>query len=242
MSGVTHVRLELARTVRNRRLLIFSLGLPLVLFYAVASAQRHAHTDGISFPLFFMVGMASYGALFAAVGPGARIAVDRARGWTRQLRITPLSARVYFIARVLTAYVVALPSLIMLYLAGASLGVHLSAGQYLEMTGWLVLGLAPIVVIGIILGHLLTSDSLAPAVGGVVVFFALFGGAWGRFFNAGVMSTLVKLLPSYWMVEAGHDAVHGGGWPAEAWIIVAAWTVLLIPLAALVYRWDTRRV
>jgi len=242
MTGVTHVRFELVRTVRNRRLLAFSLALPLVLFYAVASAQRHAHTDGISFPLFSMVGMAAYGALFAAVGPGARIAVDRARGWTRQLRITPLPVRTYFVARVLTAYVVALPTLIVLYLAGASLGVHLSAGQYLEMTGWLLLGLAPIVVIGIILGHLLASDALAPAVGGVVVFFALFGGAWGRFFNGGVMSTLVKLLPSYWMVEAGHDAVHGGGWPAEAWIVVAAWTVVLIPVAALVYRRDTRRV
>jgi ABC-2 type transport system permease protein len=242
MSGVTHVRFELVRTVRNRRLLVFSLALPLVLFYAVAGAQRHAHTDGISFPLFFMVGMAAYGALFAAVGPGARIAVDRARGWTRQLRITPLTVRAYFTARVLTAYVVALPSLIVLYLAGASLGVHLSAGQYLEMTGWLLLGLAPIVVIGIMLGHLLTSDALAPAVGGVVVFFALFGGAWGRFFNGGVMASLVKLLPSYWMVEAGHDAVHGGGWPAEAWIVVAAWTVVLTALAALVYRRDTRRV
>ena len=139
MSGVTHVRLEFLRTVRNRRLLVFSLALPLVLFYAVASAQRHAHTDGISFPLFFMVGMAAYGALFAAVGPGARIAVDRARGWTRQLRITPLPVRVYFIARVLSAYVVALPSLIVLYLAGTSLGVHLSAGQYLARDAAFVL-------------------------------------------------------------------------------------------------------
>jgi ABC-2 type transport system permease protein len=242
MSTVTHIRYELLRTVRNRRMLAFSLGLPLVLFYAVGSAQRHAHTDGIAFPLYFMVGMAVYGALFAAVGPGARIALDRSRGWTRQLRITPLSVRVTFLGRVLTAYIVALPSLIVLYLAGASLGVHLSVGQYLELTGWLLLGLAPIVLIGIILGHLLTSDALAPAVGGVVVFFALFGGALGRFFNGGVMSTLVRLLPSYWMVDAGHDAVHGGGWPAEAWIVITAWIVILVPLAALVYRRDTRRV
>ena len=51
MSTVTHVRYELLRTIRNRRMLAFSLGLPLVLFYAVGSAQRHAHTDGIAFPL-----------------------------------------------------------------------------------------------------------------------------------------------------------------------------------------------
>jgi len=26
------------------------------------------------------------------------------------------------------------------------------------------------------------------------------------------------------------------GWPAEAWIVVAVWTVVLIPVAALSYR------
>jgi ABC-2 type transport system permease protein len=240
MSNTTHIRYELIRAVRNRKLLGFSLVLPLVLFYAIAGAQRHAHAYGIPLPLYFMTGMAVYGALFAAVSPGARIAIDRARGWTRQLRITPLPVRSYFIGKVLTAYVVAVPSLIGLYLAGASLGVHLSATQYLEMSGLLLLGLAPIVLTGIILGHLLAGDPLAPAVGGVVVFFALFGGAWGRFFTGGVTLTLVKLLPSYWMVDAAREPVFGGSWPAQGWIVVAVWILTLVPLAVLVYRQDTR--
>lgn len=242
MRSTTHLRYELLRMVRSRRALGFSLGLPLVLYYAVASAQRHAHADGISFPLYFMTGMAAYGALFAVFASGGRIAIDRARGWTRQLRITPLPVRTYFLAKALTAYLIALPSLMLLYLAGASLGVQLSASQWLEMTGLLLVGLFPFVVMAVIVGHLMGADAVFPVSGGLVVFFALFGGAFGQFFHGGVSLTLVKLLPSYWLVSAGKSALLKSAWPAEGWIVVAVWTAVLVPLAVLVYRRDTGRV
>jgi len=53
---------------------------------------------------------------------------------------------------------------------------------------------------------------------------------------------VIKALPSYWLVQAGKTALAGGGWPAEAWIVIAVWTAVLIPLAAFVYRRDTSRV
>jgi ABC-2 type transport system permease protein len=241
VTGATHLRYEILRTVRNRRFFAVTLALPLVLFYAIASANRHARTDGISFPLYFMTGMAAYGAMFAAVSPGGRIAADRARGWTRQMRITPLRARTYFAAKVVTAYLVAIPALILLCLAGASLGVRLTAAQWLEMAGLLLVGLAPFIVMGIILGHLVAADALAPAVGGLVVLFALFGGAYGAFFNTGAMLAVVKLLPSFWLVQAGKAAIVLGRWPTEGWIVVAAWTVVLVLAASLAYRRDTGR-
>jgi ABC-2 type transport system permease protein len=242
MSSTTHVRYEVLRTLRNRRLFIVSVVLPLAVFYAVGSANRHTHTDGVSFPLYFMTGMAAYGALFAVFSPGARIAADRATGWTRQMRITPLRVPAYFAAKALTAYLIALPSLAVLYLAGTSLGVRLTATQWLEMTGLLLVGLAPFVVMGIIVGHLVKADTLPAAMGGLVVLFALFGGAFGAFFTSGAMLTAVKLLPSYWLVQAGKTALGGGSWPAEGWIVTAAWTAVLVLLAALVYRRDTSRV
>jgi ABC-2 type transport system permease protein len=52
----------------------------------------------------------------------------------------------------------------------------------------------------------------------------------------------MKALPSYWLVQAGKSTLGGGGWPAEGWIVIAAWTVVLVPLAVLVYRRDTNRV
>jgi hypothetical protein len=79
-------------------------------------------------------------------------------------------------------------------------------------------------------------------VAGPVVLFALLGGAFGRLFTGGVGLTIVKLLPSYWLVQAGKSASGGGDWPAEGWIVVAIWIVALVPLAVLAYRRDTSRV
>ena len=55
-----------------------------------------------------MVGLVSFGTMSAMLSCGARIAAERAVGWNRQLRITPLSPRAYFRAKVLTAYMMAL--------------------------------------------------------------------------------------------------------------------------------------
>src|SRR5262249_33740557 len=153
------------------------------------------------------------------------------------LRITPLRARTDVAAKVLTAYLVALPSLALLYLAGASLGVRLDAMQWLEMTGLLLAGLAPFVALGIVVGDLVPADALAPAIGGVVVLLALVGGVYGfQLATSGPMFEVMKAIPSYWLVQAGKTALGSGSWPARGWIVVAAWAAVLVPVAALAYR------
>jgi len=240
---MTHFRYEILRTMRNRVFYAITLGLPLVLFYGVASGQRHATFDGTAFPLYFMTAMAVYGAMYAVVAPGARIARDRSRGWLRQLRITPLRAWTDLTAKVAAAYLLALPTLVLLFLAGASLGVHLRASHWLELAGLLLVGLAPFVVMGFILGYLLPVDALAAGLGGVVVLFALLGGVFGvQLATSGPLFDVLKCLPSYWLVQAGKTALGGGGWPAEAWIVIVAWVVVLIPVAALAYRRSASRV
>lgn len=237
MSGVTHLRYEIVRTFRNRVFYGVTLALPLVLFYAVASGQRDVTHDGVSFPLYFMTAMAVYGAMFAVVSPGARIARDRAGGWTRQLRVTPLRARTDVAAKVVTAYLIALPSLVLLYLAGMSLGVRLDAVHWLAMTGLLLVGLAPFVVLGIAVGYLAPSDALGPAIGGIVVLFALVGGVYGfQLANSGAMFDVMRATPSYWLVQAGHAALGSGSWPARGWLVIAGWTAALVPVAVLAHR------
>jgi ABC-2 type transport system permease protein len=243
MSAITHFRYEALRTLRNPVFYAVTLGLPLVIFYGAASGQRRATFNGTSFPLYFMTAMAVYGAMFAVVSPGGKIARDLAGGWTRQLRITPLRASTDLSAKAVTAYLLALPSLVLLFLAGASLGVRLSATQWLELGGLILVGIVPFVVIGFVLGYLLPVDALIPAIGGVVVLFSLFGGVYGvELAKSGPMFDVMKALPSYWLVQAGKTVVVGtGSWPAEAWAVVAIWTVVLVPLAALAYRKSNAR-
>src|SRR6185437_11110735 len=106
MNALVYTRYELTRTFRNRRLLFFSLGFPLVLFFLIASPNRHEQSlggSGISAPLYLMVGLAAFGTMNTVITTGARIALERTLGWTRQLRLTPLSPRVYFGTKLLTA-------------------------------------------------------------------------------------------------------------------------------------------
>ncbi len=241
MINVTHLRYEVLRTFRNRLFLGLTLGLPLVLFYSVASANKE-HVDGVSFQLYFMTSMAAYGAMYAVMAPGGRAAADRAVGWTRQLRITPLRTRTALLSRAVQAYLLALPTLIVVGAAGASLGVRLSPGAWAETAGLLLVGLAPIAVMGILAGILMRVEVTPLAIGGPVVLLALLGGEFYPLFNGGVMLTVVKLLPSYWLAQAGRVALRGGGWPVEAWVVIAVWTLVMMAAAALAYRRGEQRI
>jgi ABC-2 type transport system permease protein len=242
MSTATYTRYEIVRSFRNKRFFVFSLLFPLVLFLIVAGANRNARIEGISFPLYYMAGMISWGAMAAVMAGGARIAVERGTGWTRQMRITPLSAVAYFRAKILSGYAIAAVSIVLLCVAGLCFGVHLAAGNWATMIGLILIGLIPFAVLGILLGHLLTSDSIGPAMGGITSLFALLGGAWFPLTSSGIFNDLVKALPSYWLVQAGKTALGGGGWPAEGWIVMAIWTVVLTRVTIRVYRRDTSRV
>ena len=93
---VAYTRYELLRTFRNRRFFFFSLGFPLVLYFADRRAQpqrarprRHGRLSAAV--LHGRPGL--FGTMTAMLAAGARIASERAVGWNRQLRISPLSPR-----------------------------------------------------------------------------------------------------------------------------------------------------
>ena len=241
---MTYVKYELLRTFRNRRFIIFSFGFPLVLFFLIAAPNRHVHNlgrSGINAPLYFMVSLAAFGCMNGVVSSGARIAAERSAGWTRQLRLTPLSTRLYFRTKVLTGYVMALVTLALLYIAGSTLGVHLSAGHWFRMTLFILIGLVPFVVLGILLGHLINVDSIGPSIGGITALFSFLGGVWFPI-TSGALHDISQALPSYWLVQAAHIAIGGQGWGSRGWVVDGIWTAALVALAVRVYRRDTGRV
>lgn len=240
----TYLRFELLRTVRNGRFFIFSLAFPLVLYFVIAGpnqGERNFEGTGISVPLYYMIGLASFGAMMSTLSCGARIAAERSAGWNRQLRITPLHPRAYLGAKVATAYAMALLSIVSLYACGLVLGVRLPLGDWLAMTLLILVGLVPFAALGIVIGHLMTVDSIGPVMGGVTSLLALLGGTWFPI-TSGFTFELARCLPSYWLVQASHVGVGGDGWGVRGWAVIAAWSAALSLLAAWAYRRDTARV
>jgi ABC-2 type transport system permease protein len=243
VTGLAYTRFELRRTFRNRRFLFFSLGFPIALFFLIAGPNRGEHDlggTGISAPLYYMVALAAFGTMMGMVSTGARIAGERQVGWTRQLRVTPLSSAAYLRAKVITAYATAGASVAALYLAGASLGVSIPARRWAEMTLLIAIGLMPFAALGIFLGHLLNVDSIGPATGGSVTILAFVGVTWFPV-TSGVLRAVGRCVPSYWLVQAAHVALGGDAWGARGFVTVIAWTVVLSVAAAWAYRRDTGR-
>jgi ABC-2 type transport system permease protein len=241
--NATYVRYELLRAVRNKRGFIISLVFPLVFFYLIAGTNKNAQLGGISFPTYYLAGMASFGTMGAMIALGARISAERSVGWTRQLRLTPLSVRNYVRAKVLTGYMTALISLALLFVAGATLGVHLTPRTVLHMTVLIIVALIPFAALGILVGHLFTPDSMGPVIGGGVSILAFLGGAWGPVGgDHGALHAISQATPTYWLVHAGYTLVGFPSWSAHGWIVVAVWAVVLGALAAWAFRRDTKRV
>jgi ABC-2 type transport system permease protein len=244
VNGLQYTRFELLRTFRNRRFFLFSFGFPVVLYFLIAGSQQSNHDlkgTGISAPLYYMTGLAAFGTMASMISSGGRIAAERQAGWTRQLRITPLTPRAYFRAKVMAAYAMAIASLLLLYASGVSLGVSLPAHEWLEMTGLILVALLPFAALGITLGHLITVDSIGPLTGGLLAILAFLSGTWFPL-TSGFLYEIGQYLPGYWIVRAGHISLGGQAWGAQGWIVVISWTVVLVFAARFVYRRDTGRV
>ncbi|HET9627586.1 MAG TPA: ABC transporter permease [Kofleriaceae bacterium] len=244
MMTLGYTRLELLRTLRNRRFLILSLAFPLGLYFLSAAPNRHEldlRGTGISAPLYFMVGLAAFGTMAAMLSSGARIAAERTAGWTRQLRLTPLPAGAYLRTKIVTGYAMAMLTLGLLYLGGLVLGVRLAPAQWLAMTGLILLALVPFAAFGVWLGHVITVDAIGPAVGATTAVLSFISGAWYPL-GHGTLEDIAQCLPSYWLIQASRVSLAGDVWPAKGWLVVAAWSVAMIALAARAYRRDTQRV
>jgi ABC-2 type transport system permease protein len=246
MSSFTYTRFELLRVVRNRQNFLFSLAFPLVMYFLLATPNRGSNdfleSAGIDAAQYYMVGLLAFGTMIAVVSCGARIAAERQVGWNRQLRLSPLSARSYLRTKVITGYATAALSIALLYLCGIALGVRMPIGDWLEMTGLVLIALIPFAALGVAMGHLINSDAAGPAMGGGISLFAFLGGTWFPITGSGLFAQLCRLLPSYWLVQAGHVGLGAHNpWPAEAWIVVAAWSLAGFAFAGWAYRRDTKR-
>lgn len=238
MRSLAYARFELVRTFREGMLLLGAFAFPLVLYFLIALPNRNVHdyeATGVSAPLYYMVSLGSFGTMMAMMSAGIRIAGERSTGWLRQLRIMPLSTAGYLGAKVLTAYVMAALSLVLLYASGLALGVSLSLHAWVEMTLLIAIALLPFAAFGIAVGQHVSIDAIGPISGGTVAVLAVLSGTWYPVTH-GFLHDVGQFLPSYWLVQAGRISLHGQGWPVMGWTVVLAWTAILSGIATLAYR------
>ena len=104
--NLTVLGIELRRMLRNRRTIFFTLVFPAALFFVFGSGTGWNEKVGHgNVAAYIMVSMALYGAALTAASAGAMVAMERALGWSRQLRLTPLHPAVYIVMKAIVALV-----------------------------------------------------------------------------------------------------------------------------------------
>lgn len=233
-------------TFRNSRFIIFTVALPLVmylLFNGLYGGKSETNA-GISVSAYLMVSMAAYGGLGAAINAGARIAIERQTGWNRQLRLSALTPRAYLISKSAVSLLVALPAILLVFLAGALVGhVHLPVATWLSAGFGVWLALIPFAMAGLVIGSVATVDSVQPLTMLVYMAMSILGGLW---FPVDQLSPflrgLAKVLPSYWVGETGRSVLGGEGVSGTGLLVLAAWTAGLGLIGVMAYRRSGRKV
>lgn len=239
--SVTMLRLELRRMLRNRRTVIFTLVLPVVFFLLFGTGhgyeQERAGVGNVT--AYVLVSLAVYGAILAGTSAGATVSIERAAGWSRQLRLTPLQPAAYVTVKLIVAMVLAAVSVLATYMAGVG-SAQMPAPMWVEtaVLGWA--GSLVFAAFGLFIGYLLPSENVMQLLGPVLAVLAFAGGLFVPVDQMGsTFAAMAKFSPTYGIAQLARYPLTHDGRLLAAVLNVAAWTAVFVAGAAWRFRRDT---
>jgi ABC-2 type transport system permease protein len=225
-------RFEVARLLGSWKFLAITVGFP-VIFYMLFLRNERAGTivDGaVPWRVYLMVSMCSFGALVGALNAGgSRLSTERASGWARQLRVTPIPAWSYVTTKVAASMLVILPVVVLVELVGMAFGgVHLAPLSWAELTGLLWVTALPFAILGIFVGFMVNADTAYPVVTALMFVLGYFGGLFNPVSHMPhVLQTTARLLPSFHQTSIGLALLDGRGLGIEDALVLVAYSLVL---------------
>ena len=236
--SLAYLWLEAKRQWRNREILLFRLGLPTAIYLILNAANGDNPADN---PGGRVVAVAALGAVISGLAAGPTLGEERANGWLRQLRTTPLRPSVAVAAKMVVAMSFALPAIALVAaaagLVGDNQGTALGWAASIKLVGLMWLATTPITALGALIGLTFGGEAAQGATTLAFVVLWLGGGIFTPVSNLPeVLGAIAELLPSYGVVQVGQSVAGGVSLPASALAVLAAWTVGAGALAALAWR------
>lgn len=233
--------IELRRLLRNRRTVVLTLVAPVVLSILFTSTRR-VQVGGTAQEASVIIGIAVYGAMLAATAGGAMVSVERALGWSRQLRLTPLRPAAYISIKLITAMTLGLASVVIVLGVAAARGVQMPLGTWLLSGALAWIGGLVFAACGLFLGYLLPSENAMQIIGPVLAVFALFGGLFVPINKLpATLQDVAPFMPPYGVAAIARFPLLGGDFD-WVWLLSAvAWAAAFAAGAMLLFQRDTRR-
>lgn len=241
--NLTFLAIEIRRLLRNRRTVFVTLIVPIVIFLLFRANKRAVALGGVEFTAATsLIGIAVYGAMLAATAGGAMVSIERASGWSRQLRLTPLRPAAYIAIKLLTAMLLGLASVAVVYAAGLIDGVKMSPVTWV-LTGVLAWGASFVFAsFGLFMGYLLPSENVMQIISPVLGVLSLLGGLFLPVsLLPSAMQDVAPYMPTYGVAAIARFPLVGGAFDLTWLVSVVLWTAAFAVAAMILFRRDTRR-
>lgn len=229
-----YLKLEVRRTLRDTGFVIFGIGMPVMMYLLFTNLGENES----EWKTASMVGMAAYGALGAALSTGGGVAEDKALGWLRQLRITPMSPRQVVTGRALTGSVTVLPAIVAVLAAGGLLnGVRLEAWQWAALAVLLWLGALPFTLLGLGNGYRLSAQTTGVVNMACNLALSVVGGLW---FPVALfpdwLRSLSRYTPANRLADLGWSTTLGHAPGLTTVTVLLGWLLVFGSYAVVSYR------
>lgn len=237
---------ELRRMFRNPMFAIGTIGFPIMFFGLFGLPNVKATTDaGVNVGQIILVGFGTYSLLSLSMFSfGSAVATERTGGWLKLLRASPMPTLLYFVAKVVAALVFSAIALAALYaFAHFAGGVTLPLGLSLVILGKLLLGLIPLIALGLAVGFL-ANPQAAQITAQVISILMSF--ASGLFVPLDQLPKFVQsiapFMPAYHLGQIGVNTVaHQTSGEMNHWLALAAFTLVFGALAIWGFKNDEAR-
>jgi ABC-2 type transport system permease protein len=248
VSGLfAYTRFEVGRLLSSWKFLGITIGFPVIFYMLFVGDHRPSRiVDGtVEWRTYLLVTMCSFGSLVASLtAGGARLSSERATGWSRQLRVTPLPAWSYLVTKIVATLLVVLPEVLLVEVVGVAFGgVHLSVSQWFGLTTLLWVASLPFVVIGIFVGWTAHTETAFPVVVGLLFVLGYFGGLFSPVDKLPhVLQVVAHVLPSFHDAALGISLLDGRGLGVSHWLVLGAYAVALSGMLLFRQRREEARV
>ncbi|CAN5486511.1 ABC transporter permease [soil metagenome] len=241
--NVTVLRIELRRMLRNRRTLFFAMVFPAALFLSFGGQDDWSDDVGNgNVAAYILVSMALYGAALTAAAGGAMVAMERSMGWSRQLRLTPLSPVVYIVIKALMAIVLGAVAITVVNLTGVVQGKpDMPIDVWVECALLTLVCTLVFAALGVFVGYLVPGENAMQILGPGLALFSFLGNVFLPLDEGSTIYTIAEWSPMFGVAEISRWPLTGDlAWTAV--LNAVAWLAIFVAGAAWRMSKDTARV
>ncbi|MBW5446573.1 ABC transporter permease subunit [Cohnella sp. CFH 77786] len=231
---------ELLRTVRNRRFVFFSVIMPVAFFFIFSStAGNDVKVDNVDWVPYYLMSMTVYGVVGASLTSFAqRLSRERAQGWVRLLRLTPLPSWSYVLSKLVAQGIINLLIILVVFMAGG-IGKHidLPASVWLESGLWIWIGGFSFMALGSLIGSMRNPDAVQLLALIVYMSLSIVGGLWFPTSSmSGALQTISKFTPTYRLGQGAWNLIGGGSIDWNGLLILAAYVLVFMVISAYIMK------